>query len=145
MQAVQTESGIVLVYGAVGGSISDVRVNGTSVVTEGIADVPVPTKTSDLQNDSGFLTSVAFNDLTSHPTTLDGYGITDAKVDGGTVMLGNTSITPVTDISYNTETEKLQKTVNGTVTDVVTLHKVARTGNYSDLTGNPWSVTDLIL
>ena len=27
----------------------------------------------------GFLTSVAFSDLTSHPTTLSGYGITDAK------------------------------------------------------------------
>lgn len=33
---------------------------------------------SDLNNDAGYLTSVAFGDLTSTPTTLSGYGITDA-------------------------------------------------------------------
>ena len=38
----------------------------------------VPTATSDLTNDSGFLTTVAFADLTSKPTTVSGYGITDA-------------------------------------------------------------------
>lgn len=70
MQAVQSGSGVVLGYGAVGGGVNDVRVNGTSVVTEGIADVPVPTKTSDLQNDSGFITGLGFDDLSSHPTTI---------------------------------------------------------------------------
>lgn len=40
-----------------GGAVDDVRVNGTSVVSNGIADVNVPTKTSDLQNNSGFITS----------------------------------------------------------------------------------------
>lgn len=40
-----------------GGGISDVTVNGTSVVTGGIAAVTVPTNTSDLNNDSGFVTS----------------------------------------------------------------------------------------
>ena len=38
----------------------------------------VPTATSNLTNDSGFLTTVAFADLTSKPTTISGYGITDA-------------------------------------------------------------------
>ena len=38
----------------------------------------VPTATSSLTNDSGFLTTVAFADLTSKPTTISGYGITDA-------------------------------------------------------------------
>ena len=33
---------------------------------------------STLTNDSGYLTTVAFGDLTSTPTTLSGYGITDA-------------------------------------------------------------------
>ena len=45
---------------------------------------------------SGYLTSVAFSDLTSHPTTLYGYGITDAYISGGTIYLGSNSITPLT-------------------------------------------------
>ena len=43
-----------------------------------------------------YLTSVAFFDLTSHPTTLSGYGITDAYISNGTIYLGSNSITPVT-------------------------------------------------
>ena len=38
----------------------------------------------------GFLTSVAFGDLTSHPTTLSGYGITDA-LGSGTTFWGQTA------------------------------------------------------
>ena len=45
---------------------------------------------------AGYLTSVAFSDLTSHPTTLSGYGITDAKIQNGTITLGSNSITPLT-------------------------------------------------
>ena len=37
--------------------VTDVTVNGTSVVSSGTAAVTVPTATSDLQNDSGFITS----------------------------------------------------------------------------------------
>lgn len=44
----------------------------------------------------GYLKSVAFSDLTSHPTTLSGYGITDAYISSGTIYLGNNSITPLT-------------------------------------------------
>lgn len=40
--------------------------------------IPIPTKVSDLDNDTGFITGLSFDDLTSHPTTLAGYGITDA-------------------------------------------------------------------
>lgn len=35
----------------------------------------------------------------SNPTTLAGYGITDAKIQNGTITLGNNTITPITDIS----------------------------------------------
>ena len=34
-------------------------------------------------SNQNYLTSVAFGDLTSHPTTLSGYGITDAKIQNG--------------------------------------------------------------
>ena len=37
-----------------GGTVTDVEVNGTSVVTGGVAEVTVPTKTSDLTNDALF-------------------------------------------------------------------------------------------
>lgn len=37
-----------------------------------------------------------FDDLTDKPTTISGYGITDAYISGGTITLGNNSITPGT-------------------------------------------------
>ena len=37
-----------------------------------------------------------FDDLTDKPTTLSGYGITDAYISSGTITLGNNSITPGT-------------------------------------------------
>ena len=40
--------------------------------------------------------SYAFSELTSHPTTLSGYGITDAYISSGTIHLGGNSITPLT-------------------------------------------------
>ena len=40
--------------------------------------------------------SYSFSELTSHPTTLSGYGITDAKIQNGTITLGSNSITPLT-------------------------------------------------
>lgn len=50
----------------------------------------------------GYLQSVAFSDLTSHPTTLSGYGITDAKISGGTITLGSNTITPWTGSNHPT-------------------------------------------
>lgn len=38
----------------------------------------------------------SFDDLTSHPVTLSGYGITDAKIESGTITLGSATITPLT-------------------------------------------------
>ena len=51
--------------GGGGGDVTDVTVNGTSVVTNHVAEVTVPTKTSDLDNDSGFITS---SDIPAIPT-----------------------------------------------------------------------------
>ena len=52
--------------------------------------------------DKGYLTSVAFSDLTSHPTTLSGYGITDAKIASGTITLGLNTMTPWTSSNHPT-------------------------------------------
>lgn len=53
-------------------------------------------------NVSGSAGSVAWSGVTSKPTTLSGYGITDAKISNGTITLGSNTITPLT--SY-TETD----------------------------------------
>lgn len=50
-----------------------------------------------------------FDSLTSKPTTLSGYGITDAKISNGVITLGGNSITPLTShqslSNYYTKTE----------------------------------------
>ena len=60
--------------------------------------------------------SYNFSEINSKPTTLSGYGITDAKIANGVITLGSNTITPLT--SY-TETDPTalkpsQLTVNGT-------------------------------
>ena len=57
-------------------------------------DSDIPTAVSSLTNDSNYLTTVAFADLTGKPTTIAGYGITDALQLGTTAttaMAGNTT------------------------------------------------------
>ena len=46
-------------------------------------------------NDEG-LTSLPWSSITGKPTTLSGYGITDAYISSGTIHLGGNSITPLT-------------------------------------------------
>ena len=97
------------VYDGIGGGITDVEVDGVSVVDEdGIAEITmptVPTKVSDLTNDSGYITgytetdptvpswakasskpSYTFSEIGTKPTSISGYGITDAytksEIDG---------------------------------------------------------------
>ena len=43
--------------------------------------------------------SHAFSEITSTPTTLAGYGITDAKIENGVITLGSNTITPLTAVS----------------------------------------------
>jgi len=75
----------------------------------------VPTEVSAFTNDAGYLTSFTesdptisswakaatkpsynFSEIGSKPTTIAGYGITDAKINNGTITLGGSSITPLT-------------------------------------------------
>ena len=91
----------------------------------------IPSKTSQLDNESGFITdipiasatqlggikvgaglsvtengtlsatgggtadAVEWNNVLDKPTTIAGYGITDAKIENGTITLGNQTITPL--------------------------------------------------
>lgn len=97
-----------------GGTITDVTVDGSSVVTGSVAEIDltgkadvadIPTKVSDLTNDSGYITgytetdptvpswakasskpSYTFSEIGTKPTSISGYGITDAytksEIDG---------------------------------------------------------------
>lgn len=105
------------------GTVTGVKMNGTTLSpsTTGIVDLgTVITSLSGYATEQwvgqqGFLTSFtetdptvpawakasskpsyAFSELTAHPTTLSGYGITDAKIANGVITLGNDTITPLT-------------------------------------------------
>jgi len=64
--------------------------------------------------------AVAWSGVTSKPTTLSGYGITDAKIANGVITLGSNSITPLT--SHQSLANYLTKLTN-----------VSEMGRYIDL------------
>lgn len=49
----------------------------------------------------------------------------------------STKAETVTNVSYNSTSKKIQKTINGTTSDVVTLATVATSGSYNDLSNKP--------
>ena len=66
-----------------------------------------PTNISTFTNDSGYLTSVpaqSFASITGKPTTLAGYGITDATSNNNPAFTGAVDFTGATSIDFNTVT-----------------------------------------
>lgn len=63
--------------------------------------------------------NLAWSNITSEPTTLSGYGITDAKINNGTITLGNNSITPLT--SHQTVSNKGATLAWGSATTIATI------------------------
>ncbi len=129
VQSVNSKTGVVQLNASDVGALPDTTI--------------IPTKTSQLDNDSGFITelpiasttqlggvkvgaglsitengvlsatgggtadAVEWNNVLDKPTTIAGYGITDAKIENGTITLGNKTITPLTSApvtSVNTKT-----------------------------------------
>ena len=103
-----------------GTTVKTFTANASSNVT---ANITVPTDTGDLTNGAGYITgytetdptvpswakasskpSYTFSEIGSKPTTLSGYGITDAKISNGTITLGSNTITPLTSF---TETDPI--------------------------------------
>ena len=91
-------------------NVATFTANASSNVT---ANISVPTDTSDLTNGAGYITtetdptvpswakasskpSYNFSEIGSTPTTISGYGITDAKIASGVITLGSNTITPLT-------------------------------------------------
>ena len=127
--------------GAVQLNASDVRALPDTTV--------IPSKTSQLDNDSGFITdipiasatqlggvkigaglsvtengvlsatgggtadAVEWNNVLDKPTTIAGYGITDAKIENGTITLGNKTITPLTSAPVTSVNSKTGAVVLG--------------------------------
>ena len=126
----------------------------------------IPSKTSQLDNDSGFITdipiasatqlggvkigaglsvtengvlsatgggtadAVEWNNVLDKPTTISGYGITDAKIENGTITLGNKTITPLTSAPVTSVNSKTGAVVLG-ASDVGAIS----TGNISQTLG----------
>lgn len=95
-----------------GTTVKTFTANASSNVT---ANITVPTDTGDLTNGAGYITgytetdptvpswakasskpSYTFSEIGSKPSTISGYGITDAKIASGTITLGSNTITPLT-------------------------------------------------
>lgn len=103
-----------------GGDVTDVEVNGVSVVDQdGVAEVTVPTKVSDLTNDSGFITSSA----------LSGYA-TESYVQG---YHDSTKQDVISDLA----TIRSGAALGATAVQPSDLATVATTGDYDDLIDKP--------
>ena len=77
-----------------------------------------------------------FSDLVSKPTTISGYGITDAKIEQGVITLGNQTITPLT--QHQDITGKADK-----VTGATSGHFAGLDGN-GNLTDSGKSASDFV-
>ena len=99
--------------------VDDVRVNGTSVVSNKIADVTVPTKTSDLTNDSGFITAGEIPTIPVHDVEVNGNSVVDAQGVANIDLSG-----------YATDAELTQglSTKQDTISDLDTIRSGAQAG-----------------
>ena len=56
----------------------------------------VLTLSNSISGNAATASAVAWSGVSSKPTTISGYGITDAKIESGTITLGSATITPLT-------------------------------------------------
>lgn len=99
---ISPSSGII----SLGGLATKVKVGDTSydVSSGGVISLPAYPTTlpaSDVYDwaKASSKPSYSFSEIGSKPTTLAGYGITDAKISGGVITLGSNTITPITSLA----------------------------------------------
>lgn len=112
--------------------VTDVQANGSSVLDGTVAKITVPTKVSDLNNDSGYITGINSTDV------VNALGYTP----GTSNFSGDyTDLTNKPDLSiYATSASLSAVAFSGDYDDLIdkpTLATVATTGAYNDLTGKP--------
>ena len=109
-----------------GTTVKTFTANASSNVT---ANITVPTKTSDLTNDSGFLDSVAWGDVTGKPT------FATVATSGSYNDLSNKPTIPAAQVQSNwTQTTT---TAVDYIKNKPTLATVATSGSYNDLSNKP--------
>ena len=94
-------------------SISEIN----GIITAISADFPTSLPASDVSAwaKATAKPSYSFGELTSHPTTIGGYGISDLAIDSGIITIGNNKITPLTNISGSVGTEVIITTSGNTI------------------------------
>ena len=83
--ALADTSGVVNITATTGNAAGKIAIAGQQIPVYGLGSL-------------AYLSSLAFTDLSSHPTTLGEYGITDAKIANGVITLGGNTITPITSL-----------------------------------------------
>lgn len=88
--------------------------------------------------------SYNFSEIGSKPTTIGGYGITDAKIESGTITLGSNTITPLTSFTETDPTvpswakQSTKPSYDySEIGNTPSLATVATTGDYNDLDNKP--------
>lgn len=126
------------------GRVIDVTVNNASVVRNKVAQVIVPTKVSELENDEGFLTEISWSEVQEKPS------FATVATTGDYEDLTNKPIIPAAQVNSDWEATSgvakiLNKPILGSManesasdyTKTSNLAAVALSGEYSDLSGKP--------
>lgn len=118
-----------------GTTVNTFTANSSKNVT---ANITVPTKTSDLTNDSGYITSVSWNDVTSKPE------LSQVAISGSYSDLSGTPIIPtktsqlINDSGFLTSSSGVITSVSWSdIKDKPNFSTVATSGSYTDLSNTP--------
>ena len=87
--------------------------------------------------DYSTITELSWGAITGTPTTLAGYGITDAYIQNGTIVLGSNNITPLTSSNYSgTLDSRYVKKSGDTMMGSLTVPSLAVSGSTATVSGN---------
>lgn len=84
------------------------------------------------RNGDGTFIAATWDDIDNidnKPTTLEGYGITDATINQGIITLGSNEITPITNVAYTNKI--ITKTVGGQPSTIVSVATLKEDLNYT--------------
>ena len=99
-----------------------------------------------VKSGGGTASDVEWNNVKNKPTTIGGYGITDAKIENGTITLGNQTITPLTSApvtSVNSQTGAVVLTANDVSAIPSTLTGTAGQVLTKTADGQEWKDVDI--
>ena len=127
------------------GNIFGIKVNGQTYTPENgyitIPDYPTSLTWANITGKPSWIgntkPSYTFAEITSKPTTLAGYGIKDAYIQNGTIVLGSNNITPLTSSNYSgTLDSRYVKKSGDTMTGALTVPSLAVSGSTATVSGN---------